>query len=201
MSGAVLRIRSSALLSGVTLVTLAASGCASGGGEDGSSPRSSTRIYGVMDRQVGSNEMELVNDASVVEGDLDVAPDRVWPALVEVYEELGLALTGADSGERILETRNVRVSRIGGRRMSWWVDCGSASMGPRADSYDVHLTLTTQVVARGSAGSRVRQVAEAWASPRTRSGSRVHCTSRGRLLPRIVDDLEALLSESEAPGR
>jgi len=200
MPGAVLRLRSSVLPSAVAVLTLAVGGCASGAGQDDSSPRSSTRIYGVMDRQVGSDEMELVNDASVVEGELDFAPDRVWPALLEVYDELGIPLTGADADQRILETREVRVSRIGRRRMSRWVDCGSTFTGPLADSYDVHLTLTTQVVEQGVSGSRIRQVANAWARPRTRSGSQVHCTSRGLLLPRIVEELEAHLAGEDAPG-
>lgn len=200
MSGGVAGIRAAVVLVAVGLLPLAAGGCASTSGEDGAAPRSSTRIYGVTGREVGSAEMELTNDASVVEGALDAAPQRVWEALVQVYEELGIPLTGADAQRRILDTQSVRVSRIGGRSMARWVDCGSTFSGPRADSWDVYVTLTTQVVGEGEAGSRIRQTADAWARPRTRSGSPVHCTSRGVLLPRIVEEVEARVAGGEAPG-
>lgn len=141
-----------------------------------------------------------IRNASTVRADtVAAAPDATMRALVETYQALEIPVTRVLQAERRLESRNVRVRRIGGERMSRFVDCGTGITGQRADQFRVSITLMTSVVSADGGMSRVVTDFDATARPRNTSGSEVYCTSRGTLEVRLLDEVRRWVAAGSGP--
>ena len=85
-----------------------------------------------------------------------MSTDKVWAALGDVYRDLGVALSVADSQSHVLGALRVTQRRpVGGERLSRLLECGSGPYGPNAERYTVQLTLLTHVEALGDGRSIV----------------------------------------------
>jgi hypothetical protein len=118
--------------------------------------------------------------------------ERAWAALPDAYAALGL--TGAavidEAGRQFGMGLVTLPRRLNDTPLSRFVDCGSAQFIPNADSYAVRLQVTTQLVAEGTAVTRVQTLVEGTARPREMSGNPVRCTSTGELERRIARQLQ-----------
>jgi hypothetical protein len=126
---------------------------------------------------------------------LAAAPDSVWNALVKVYAGLGLPVTGIDTGARVLDSVDQRLRSVGGRRLTDLVDCGG-SYGS-ASTYDIYLTVRTQLKAGESGGTLSSTQVTASAKPPTGS-SRIQCSSSGGLEQMIAARLREALGAPSA---
>jgi hypothetical protein len=128
-----------------------------------------------------------VSAPNVVEVNAPVA--RVWQALPSVYEALRVPVTTVVTNDMLLGNYRVKVRReLGAAPLSRYLSCGSGSGGQNADTYDVTLTLLTQVAGgSGAAASRVITTVEANAVSAAFGGAPVPCTSTGDLETRIAD--------------
>jgi hypothetical protein len=153
-------------------------------------------------RTTGSFEMNLpLNRSDAVFTDtLRFDPARAWTELPAVYRALGLPVNESESARRRIAAIAFQPRRIDGERVSLFLDCGRGiTAGENADSYQVHLSVETRLVADPSDPARamVQSTLNANARPRAISGNPVPCDTRGRLERRIVETLQARLAASD----
>lgn len=171
------------------LFTLSA--CAAGSGS-GATPRERDQV--VVDPQGGFTDvLRIENESLVTRRVIDAPVNRVWSALLEVYEELEIPVGELDEARGQVGNAGFPVRRIAGRRMAEYVDCGHGVAGPKANEYAVRVALFTTVRPHEEGTELVTDM-DATARPRDVSGSTIHCTSEGRLEALIVQRVEDRLA-------
>lgn len=178
----------------------AASGCGAGSGTGGATPAPAPVDRVMVTNQVGGMGVtELHDDRGVAAHRVAFAPGAVWRVLPGVYEQLGVPDHGAAPDELLYGSRNFRARRIEGDRLSAFLDCGMGPTAtPRADEYDVRMTVVSQVRDAGDGESLIETTVEASARPRGNSGNAVDCASRGTLESRVAT--LATLALTSGPG-
>jgi hypothetical protein len=76
---------------------------------------------------------------------------------------------------------------LDGERMSHYLDCGRSNSGPRANLYDVTLTISTRVADSPDSEAVLATTVDAWAKPRMTNGNPVHCLSKTTLEQRLAE--------------
>jgi hypothetical protein len=110
-----------------------------------------------------------------------VSSDKVWAVLIQVYADLGIPLTIADTQSHVIGAlRVVQRKPIGGQRLSRLLECGQSAYGPNAERYTVQLTALTGVQSIGEKGSTIDTRVGGFASPNGINSS-VTCASSGVL--------------------
>ena len=135
----------------------------------------------------GADSFLIRNETSLVEGEVEAPLPRVWSALRETYESLDLPAGAVEDAAGRLSSGRHRARRVGGQRMSRWLDCGQSMTGPRADTWEVYLSVTSSVAPAGGDVTRLATTLEASARPADVSGNEVHCSSKGTLEAAIAD--------------
>jgi hypothetical protein len=169
------------------LLLLAVPACASSGPTPAPGPATQTvRIVDSTGRVV-----QLAVDPRGTAGTtpLEMSVEEAWRSLLRAYDAIGLSITSMDSRAHSV-TSNMRVrSRLGGTRLSQYLDCGRSQGGPSADTYDVHMEVQSQVVRTDDAASRISTHIEATARPATLTGAPIRCASTGTLERRLVHEI------------
>ena len=118
---------------------------------------------------------------------------RVWAALTQIYADLGIELSVADTESHVIGALRVTQRRaVGGDRLSRLIECGTGAYGPNADRYTVKLTLLTAIQPAGEGRTVVDTRAGGQAAPNGLSSS-VPCASSGVLEEKIIDMLRKTL--------
>jgi hypothetical protein len=144
----------------------------------------------------GSYNVSAINDApGSGTRALPAPPDSAFYALVEAYQGMGVTPNVIVSSSRTVGVRDGGYSqRLGKRRLSEFVSCGSDAAGlPLADQYRVILTALSQVVPAQGGGSVVTTQVSATARNMAQSTDPVRCSSTGRL-EAAVNNLAAVQS-------
>lgn len=122
---------------------------------------------------------------------LDAAPGTVWPAVLRVYEELGLPVSSVNTSQWQVGSRKTFSRRLGGERLSRYVDCGAGSVGaPNADSYLVTLSVDTRLEEASTAaapGTVLHSSISGTGKDPGSSKDQIRCTSTARLEARIAE--------------
>ncbi len=149
----------------------------------------------------GDVQARYTVESSIVSHTIEASPDLVWVALPAVYEELGVPLSVYDVENRRIGNENFQPSRLGGARLSRYLDCGSAAVTgrPYADQYRVTLNLVTRVDAGGPEQAVINTEIDASAMPVDMSGYRVQCRTRGSLERQIKEMVEERVSGGSTP--
>jgi hypothetical protein len=156
-------------------------------------PSPGTRTPVVMDVGGGSQVITLTTNPGGKGVVLDAPAARLWPALLQVYGELGLPVT-ADSSSLYVEAGSARrVSRIAGHPVADYFDCGGAYEN-RAASGDVYVTLSTALVPQGER-TEVRTVASAVVRAAGNT-TPIGCQSNGRLMQLVDERLQRRVAPS-----
>jgi hypothetical protein len=114
--------------------------------------------------------------------------EAVWQDLPAVYDSVGIPRTTIDPATHTIGNLGMQIRRqLGKVRLSKYLDCGSAQQGPSADSYDVHLKVTTQLLAEPSGHTRVTTVVDGMAKPVLLSGEYTRCASTGEIELKVHD--------------
>lgn len=118
--------------------------------------------------------------------------DEAWRALPGVFAAFGIVPQHLDSEQKILGNFEHVVRRtLAGEPLSRYLSCGSTMSGSIADSYDVRLSVASQLLPAEAGQSLVRTRVEATARSREGvSGSPVPCGTTGRLEARIAELLD-----------
>jgi hypothetical protein len=158
-----------------TLLTVAA--CASSHPETARPTSESVRVVG----DVAGGSIRMTSSDGVSATSVAFAPDKVWGVLAAVYDSLGIPIGTVDSKRMVIGNTGFKVrQKLGNTSLAKYIDCGKTQGFPSADSYDIHLEVTTQVQAKDQ-GSTLSTFVEAAGRPVAFSGEYVKCPSLGAL--------------------
>lgn len=128
--------------------------------------------------------------ADMVTSSLEVpaGADAAWPALKAVYEELKIPTPEVIEPARTLRNLRWVVSRrLGGERLSRYLDCGRSASGLNADTHRLELEVASRVVPVGPDRSRIdTEITGIGMNMEGTSNTRVLCTSNHQLELRIA---------------
>lgn len=123
---------------GLTLVT----GCAGSGAGAVPVGAGRDRTTTVISGRNYSRSARAISDDQSVTGLMLATPEYGWSRLPAIFEELGIEVTYSNPATFTMGTRSSRVRRIGGERLSRYLECGYGSTAqPYADQYEVTLGL------------------------------------------------------------
>ncbi len=179
-------------------LVLVLTACASGGGtRSGVEPadvQRTTRIESAEGSVVLRTTRSNPTNQFTVAGTLD----QLWRAMPLVFAELGMPVTMRVPDQRAMGNPAFRVRRrLGGVRLSRYLDCGNQLGMLNADSYEVTLRLEMRLAEGAVADqSRLLTVVEGTARPMDVSGAPVNCTSTGQMEKQLL----TLLTEQVRRG-
>lgn len=126
---------------------------------------------------------------------LPMSADSVWRVLPGVYQSLDIAVTDLQTASRLIGISNTRVRRrFADANLSRYIDCGRTQGGPNADSYEINLSVRSQVEPREDGQAVLNTLVDAAARPVNFSGEFARCHSTGVLERRIADLVRAQLA-------
>lgn len=179
------------VISAATLAALSTA-CATGQQPpDRSTGRSDRAISGYTEKSGATRQLEISSDDATKRANLTYSANAAWSQLPAVLQDIELPIGGLDHNERIAFHNGARAGRIGGKRLSRYLDCGiGMTAQPYADIYDVVFSYEIQVKADPEGTSTVEMRLEATAKPREVSGSPLRCTSKGSLEALVFQRLQ-----------
>jgi hypothetical protein len=125
---------------------------------------------------------------------LRFAVDDVWRVLPAVYDSLAIPLSTVDAASRTIGNSGFSGRRrLGKTPMIRFFDCGSTQGGPSAETYDLHISVLSQVRPGESGAATLTTTIEVMGRPVAFSGEYVRCSSMGVLESRIADGVKAQL--------
>jgi hypothetical protein len=148
---------------------------------------------GPFDPRAGKFSSVISSEATREPDTLAVSSDKVWAALIQVYADLGIPLTVADTQSHVIGAlRVVQRKPVGGDRLSRLLECGMSSYGLNADRYTVQLTALTAVQSVGERLTAIDTRVGGSASPNG-INSNVACASSGVLEEKVTSMLRKAL--------
>jgi hypothetical protein len=121
--------------------------------------------------------------------------DKVWGLLPAVYDSLSIPIGTVDPATRTLGNSGFKIRRqLGKVPLSRYLNCGVMQGTPSADSYEIHLSVLTEVKAGESGTTDVATTIEAMARPVSLSGDYTSCSSKGVLEQAIMGVLRLKLA-------
>ena len=120
--------------------------------------------------------------------------DDVWSVVPSAYDTLGITKAVIDPKEHFVSNAGVKIrQRLGGTPLSRFIECGTTQIGPNADSYEVFLTVSTQITPAANGESNIASIVEAAAKPLNFAQEYARCSSKGVLEQRIADAIKLRL--------
>lgn len=167
----------------VLILFLAA--CASTGGTGSPEPeRESVRVVD----NGGAIQMTTYHNAGWVTHELTTPLAAVWSVLPAVFDSLAIPITTRDAVRHTIGNGGLRVrGRLGKVGLQRYLDCGNTQGGPNAETYEIHMVLSTQLLPGANGGSRLSTSVEAEARPVNFSSEWVRCTSKNTLEKSMAD--------------
>ena len=170
-------------------VLLLSAGCAA---NDPSLRTSANNRPGVV-----TSDVQFDSDMQTGAADLDrtshrvgASAERVWSALPEVYQQLGIQVDTRDAATRTLGNGKIVLSgKLGGKPVSTFLNCGMAEMGGfAANEYRVTMSVSSLVKPQGAEEAELQTLVEGSAVNHRSTQSRAPrpCTSTGELERLIV---------------
>ncbi|MDQ2666500.1 MAG: hypothetical protein M3Z05_10870 [Gemmatimonadota bacterium] len=172
----------------VVLLLITMAGCASAPSASATPDSETMRVSGA-----GNLRMAALDQTTNVKVDFPV--DKVWHALPAAFESLGIPITSVDDATHTIANGGLKLRReLGKVSLSRYIDCGTTQIGENADSYDVYLTITSQVQEEPTSGlSVLRTTFEAMARPIAFSRDYARCSSKGELEKRLATAVKSQL--------
>ena len=170
-----------------------AAACGSGARDPGQTPEaiSPVRLSGPRGSMGGT---EIHNDPRVRRDSVPAPLESVWRILPAVYADLGIADAGADTAQQVYGNPDFTPRRIGGERLSRYIDCGTGITAmPKADEYEVTMSVLTRVAAAAPGETALTTVVMARARARGHSANAVYCQSTGALETQVMARVIAAL--------
>jgi hypothetical protein len=177
----------------VALAFLAVTACATSHPDTSRPATESVRYVG----QTGTGNIRLSAGDGAATAKVAFAPDQVWAVLPAIYDSLGVPVETVDPTRRLIGNLGFKAhQKLGKTSLSKYIDCGRTQGFPSADSYDVHMVITTQVQPGDQGTSTVSTFVEAAARPMAYSGEYVKCSSLGLMESAINNAVRARLAKS-----
>jgi hypothetical protein len=168
------------------LAVLALCACASPGG-----PSPDVSVEPMADRvQSGAGTLTIGGSATTVGMAVDIAapPDDAFRALQSVYEDLKIPVADLSPKDRIVGNQQFKTRRrIAGVPMQTYLECGGNPGQPNAETYDVIITVLSNVSASKDGASSLTTRIQAIASdPGHGQVNQMRCSTTGELEARIA---------------
>ena len=113
---------------------------------------------------------------------INVPANTAYRRALAAYDVMGLEANLMSARDFIVGRQGLVLRRrLGDTRLSAFINCGNSLTGDNADSYEVTLTVITQVTPVDDGSSRLATRVDAGARPMGTSGNLVACSSTGRL--------------------
>lgn len=164
----------------VLMLAVVFSGCASTPGSGISSRDQTVRVSdgGSTLRVQPNDPMSIVSVPYTV--------DAVWNVMASVFDSLGIAVGTLDPDKRIIGNTELKVhGKLGPVSLSKYIDCGQTQGFPSAETYDVHMSVLTQVTPGKSNTATIATLVEAAARPAQFKGDYTRCETKGEIEARI----------------
>lgn len=165
---------------GMLIGALAVIACASSGTQSPST---------ITDRVVMTDQHGQVYHSTDVSTAQDItvrtAPANAIAVLTQTYTNLGIPIGTLNSQSGEVGNKHYRITShsVGGKRVSYYLDCGADPRNgiARADAYDVTMSVVSVVTAVGDSTSLVTTDVEGDARAIGVSGDPIHCSTTGQL--------------------
>lgn len=164
----------------VLMLAVVLSGCASTPGSAISARDKTVRVSdgGSTLRVQPSDPMAITNVPYTV--------DAVWNVMASVFDSLGIAIGTLDPDKHVIGNTELKVhGKLGPVSLSRYIDCGQTQGFPSAETYDVHLSVLTQVTPGKSNTATIATLVEAVARPAQFKGDYTRCETKGEIEARI----------------
>ena len=172
-------------------IILTASACSAGtsGIQTAAGPRPGVQPTG------SGAQINLARDSYVDEGTVPGSVADVWRVLPMAWGDALVPVNSANTAQRTLQSGYFKApSRIVGKSLSDFLDCGYSISGPRVTLWEVTLDVQSAVLPDSAGLSRVATMVNASAKPRDGSNTgSVSCTSRGELERIILGNVKVRL--------
>jgi hypothetical protein len=120
--------------------------------------------------------------------------ERIWAVLPAIYDSLSIRLTDLDATKHLIGNSGMKVHKqLGKTALSTYLDCGNTQGFASADTYDVQMSVMTEVQPRADGTAAIATLVEAAARPMAFPGGFSKCTTREALEDRIVAMVQARL--------
>lgn len=176
------------------LFSLAAmAGCSSPGAVQGAPAPETVRVVGGSGGSIAMGMSGSAADARSVA--IAASVPAVWRALPAAYESLSIPISVLDSVTHVVGNSGFNVRRrLGSVPLVRLIDCGTTQGGPSAETYDIRLSVTTQIKA-ADAGTTISTTIEPKGKPVAFSGEYINCSSTGVLETRIADAVKSRIAQ------
>jgi hypothetical protein len=179
---------------GLSLSLIAVVGCASA-----STPierPATTETVRVSGSGAGNIAMGMAAAAGANVATVNYTVDDVWRILPGVYDSFAIPLSTIQPTEHVIGNSGFNARRrLGNIPLPRLIDCGSTQGGPSAETYDIRLSILTQVRPGESGTTSIATTVDAMGRPVAFSGEYVRCSSTGVLESRIADAVKAQLKK------
>lgn len=136
----------------------------------------------------GGGAITLVSNEAATSTILAFPIARVWRILPSAFDSLGLAIATLDGENHIIANGDTKLRRqLGGVALRNYIDCGGTQIGSSADTYDIILTVQTQVKTDESGFTTVMTLVQALGKPIAFAQDYSRCGSTGKLEMRLAD--------------
>lgn len=144
----------------------------------------------------GSTGVSIVPSSTEVNTTIGSPLNAAWRAMPAVYQSLKIPLTTVDQASHTIGNEGMKVlKKLGDVSLSKYIDCGNSQIGPNAESYDVHLSIVSQLTANANGTTKLTTNLVASARPLAYAQEYSHCSSKGVLEAKIIDELNAALAK------
>ena len=164
------------------LLAVVVSGCASS--SPGSAISGRDQTVRVSD---GSSTFRIQPTDAMAVANMPFAAPEVWNVMASVFDSLGIAVGTLDPQKLVIGNSALKIhGRLGAVPLSRYIDCGQTQGFPSAETYDVHLSVLTQVSpGKEPNTSSIATMVEAAARPMQFKGEYALCQTKGELETRI----------------
>lgn len=178
--------------SSVALALLAVTACATPHPDTSRPTTESVRYVG----QTGTGNIRLSAGDGATTAKVAFTPEQVWAVLPAIYDSLGVPVETVDPTRHLIGNLGFKAhQKLGKTSLSKYIDCGRTQGFPSADTYDVHMVVTTQVQPGDAGASTLSTFLEAAARPLAYSGEYVKCSSLGVVESAINNAVRARLAK------
>ena len=186
------RIIGVSVLSIVGLVGCASSG--SGPDTQAAPPPTQQTTRVMTTGGTGASDLTLTSTPNVGVVTVVAPIDRAWTELISVYAALGIETSTVDQPRRTVGNPSLKVRRrLGTVPLTQYIDCGSTQGAQSAETYEVLLSIHSQLQQTAPNTTTVTTTFQSSARPISISSDYRSCTSTGRLEKRIGELLRTRL--------
>jgi hypothetical protein len=118
---------------------------------------------------------------------------RVWAVLPSVLDSLGVPIADMDAAHHLVGNSALKIrQRLGKTPLSRYLDCGATQGFPSADTYDIQLSVLSQLEADPTGSTKIGTFVQAVGRPGF-GGESINCSSKTTLERLVADQVLARL--------